>query len=190
MARSGTLHQLSAFCTLHITTREVYFMQWLCELRHYPFLNLFFLGATRLGDGPLWYAVGAGFLAFGTPDTRRAVAAAAIAIALSVTLFKAIKKVAGRPRPFEAWLDLPCLLAPPDRFSFPSGHTMTAFAAATVFALLIPGTGIWLLPAGAIIGFSRVYLGCHYPTDVIVGALLGSGIGAAVVWGAGHPLLS
>ncbi len=55
---------------------------------------------------------------------------------MSVLLFKGVKKLVGRPRPFESWQGLTSLVPAPDKFSFPSGHTMTAFA---VWAVLIEG---------------------------------------------------
>jgi undecaprenyl-diphosphatase len=54
---------------------------------------------------------------------------------------------------------------------------MNAFAACANYALLLPGSELFFLPAAALIGLSRVFLGCHYPTDVLVGALLGSALG-------------
>jgi undecaprenyl-diphosphatase len=156
-------------------------MQRLCELRHYPLLTSLSILASRLGDGPVWGATGLAFLIFGAAGTRWAVGTAAIAIAASVLLFMAVKNMIGRPRPFETWQNLRCLLAPPDRFSFPSVHTMTAFAVGTVYTLLIPGAGCFFLPLAILIGISRVFLGCHYPTDVLAGALLGFVVGFGAV---------
>jgi undecaprenyl-diphosphatase len=116
-------------------------------------------------------------LAVGSGPTRWAVLGAALAIGLSVSLFMAVKNLIGRPRPYETWCDLPCLLAPPDRFSFPSGHTMTAFAVCANYAVLVPGSELFFFPVAILIGLSRVFLGCHYPTDVLAGAVLGGGIG-------------
>lgn len=180
MVRSSPLRNLSNYYFRHVTPHEVVLMQHFCQLRVYPLLTNLFLAASRLGDGPLWGASGAFFLLFGNLRSRWAVAAATLAVGLSIALFKGVKGLIGRPRPFETWSHLPCLLAPPDRFSFPSGHTMTAFAVWSVFSLMIPGAGLFFLPAAVLIGLSRVFLGLHYPTDVLVGALLGTGIGSLV----------
>jgi undecaprenyl-diphosphatase len=161
----------------HITLREVLLMRRLCDLRRFPLLTTLFVAASRLGDGTLWWGSGLLLLALGDGGMRWAVAGAALAHGLATALFTALKRLIGRPRPFESWCDLPCLLAPPDRFSFPSGHTMNAFAACANYALLIPGSELVFLPAAVLIGISRVFLGCHYPTDVLVGALLGTGLG-------------
>jgi undecaprenyl-diphosphatase len=180
MIRSTPLRSLTDYYSRYITPQEALLMQRFCELRIYPWLTGLFLSASRLGDGPLWWASGVFFLIFGSGQSRWAVGAAALAIGISVVLFMGVKDLIGRPRPCEAWSDLPCLLAPPDRFSFPSGHTMTAFAVFGVYSEMIPGSGIFFLPAAVLIGLSRVFLGLHYPTDVAVGALLGAGIGNAV----------
>jgi hypothetical protein len=65
----------------------------------------------------------------------------------------------------------------PDKFSFPSGHTMTAFAVWAVLAEGLPLLGPPFLVMAMMIGASRIFLGMHYPTDVLVGALLGSSLG-------------
>jgi undecaprenyl-diphosphatase len=154
-------------------------MHYLCDLRRFSPLTTLFVAASRLGDGPLWGVSGLVLLVCGPARACWAVFGAALSIALSVAVFMAVKDLIGRPRPYEAWRDLPCLLAPPDRFSFPSGHTMTAFAACANYAELLPGSELFFLPVAVLIGLSRVFLGCHYPTDVLAGALLGGGIGFA-----------
>jgi undecaprenyl-diphosphatase len=156
-------------------------MQRFCHLRRHAWLTMIFRGASRLGDGSLWWACGLVLLVAGGPPGRRAFLAAAIAISASILLFKAVKNLFGRPRPCDAWPDLTCLLAPPDRFSFPSGHTMTAFAAWSAISGVLPATSMFLLPAAVIIGASRVFLGLHYPSDVLIGALIGSGLGFGAV---------
>jgi undecaprenyl-diphosphatase len=176
MTKTIPFQTLAAWGRL-ITSHEVKLLQCLTGLRHIRFLTAFFLLASRLGDGPLWIATGLAFMLLGNAGERWAVTTATLAIGASVAVFMILKNVIGRPRPFETWKDLGCLMAPPDRFSFPSGHTMTSFAAATVYALLIPQAGVFFLPIAAIIGGSRVFLGCHYPTDVLAGGILGSGIG-------------
>ncbi len=67
-----------------------------------------------------------------------------------------------------------------DCFSFPSGHTMNAFAVGSVVALSFPVLGPAVLVAAASVAASRVVLGLHFLSDVLVGAVLGVGIGAFV----------
>ncbi|BCR06804.1 hypothetical protein DESUT3_38730 [Desulfuromonas versatilis] len=183
MAASDTLKVFAAYYSQHITPREARLMQRFCQLRSSILLTLLFRTASRLGDGPLWVACGVLLAAFGGSAERLAVAAGLLAVGSSVALFMAVKDLIGRPRPCEAWLDLASLMAAPDRFSFPSGHTMTAFAVYGAFATLLPGSVALFLPLAVLIGLSRVFLGLHYPTDVLVGALLGTALGRLSSWG-------
>jgi undecaprenyl-diphosphatase len=72
------------------------------------------------------------------------------------------------------------LVTRPHDHSFPSGHAATSFACATVLAYASPRLRVPVYLLAALIGFSRVYVGVHYPLDVIGGAVLGVAIGAAV----------
>ena len=91
-----------------------------------------------------------------------------------------IKELLARPRPFDLdydwWLAVyryPDFVSRPDSFSFPSGHTAAAFAAATVVFCQSRKGGLALVLFGCLMGFSRVYLEVHYCTDVLFGALFG-----------------
>ncbi len=89
-----------------------------------------------------------------------------------VNLF--IKQSVARIRPFQAVEKLRVLVKEPHDFSFPSGHTACAFAgAAAIFLAGYKRTGIGLSVYAALVGFSRIYLGVHYLTDVLAGAFIG-----------------
>jgi len=180
MIGNAALKSFSAYCAEHVTPREVAVMQKLFILRSYSGLTTFFRGISRLGNGSLWWSTALILVCVGTVQTRWAVLAAAVSVGLSVSLFMLMKKLISRPRPCDVWLDIPCLMAPPDRFSFPSGHTMTAFAVYAAYAELLPGSSVFFLPVAILMGLSRVVLGLHYPTDVLVGALLGTALGRSV----------
>ncbi len=86
-----------------------------------------------------------------------------------------------RVRPYLADPSIHALIPPPlTMYSFPSGHTATAFAAAIVLVYGGPGIGIIAILAAALVGFGRMATGVHYPTDVIAGALIGSLVGFMV----------
>jgi undecaprenyl-diphosphatase len=100
-------------------------------------------------------------------------------VSLLVTL---IKGAVDRARPVAADPTLTALVPTPDNPSFPSGHTATAFAAATVLALFHPRLRWPALALAAVVGLSRVYLGVHFWADVVVGAVFGVVIGVAMTW--------
>lgn len=180
MLQPTPVKSFCGFCAHYITPFEVSMMQRFCALRIFPSLTWLFMAASRLGDWPLWALTGMGLLMQRDPHLERVALAAGLAILLSVVTFKLIKNLAGRPRPFETWRTVTCLVQPPDRFSFPSGHTMTAFAVWGSLYIGIPFLAGCYLAMAVLIGLSRVFLGLHYPTDVLLGALLGSSIGIGV----------
>jgi membrane-associated phospholipid phosphatase len=105
------------------------------------------------------------------------VAATALVTNMVVT---GIKHAVGRDRPPAVILDPQPLMEVPTTSSFPSGHAATGFACALVLARFAPRLTIPLFILAALIGFSRVYVGVHYPFDVLAGALLGLAIATAL----------
>lgn len=85
-----------------------------------------------------------------------------------------IGQFVGRSRPYEATAEILRLIPPPlTAHAFPSGHTAVAFACAAALTYGRPGWGLVALAAATAVGLGRVFVGVHYPSDVIVGALLG-----------------
>jgi undecaprenyl-diphosphatase len=100
-----------------------------------------------------------------------------LAGAVSITNFLWMKRVAKRPRPCHIEPHSWAKLLPPDQFSFPSGHTMTAFAVALPVALLFPQLTAPVYFAAGSIAVSRILLGMHFLSDVLAGGLVGTAVG-------------
>lgn len=140
-------------------------------------IRLWMLGATHGGDGWLWGTMGVFILVLGGARRFHALAAAALAETVGVTLFLCLKKIAGRRRPCALEPHCWATLLPPDQFSFPSGHTITAFAVAVSLTLFYPTLAIGLLFCAASVAASRILLGMHFLSDVLAGAAIGSALG-------------
>jgi undecaprenyl-diphosphatase len=118
-------------------------------------------------------------------EGRLATAAAGSAALVGAALFVSLKRVSGRKRPCEIEPHCWATLLPPDQFSFPSGHTITAFAVSVTLGLFCPVLLPFLLFCAVSIALSRVLLGMHFFSDVLAGAALGTVIamGAYIIFG-------
>lgn len=103
---------------------------------------------------------------------------AGVTTGISIGITLGLKYLVGRDRPYVTWQDLDPADHEPDP-SFPSGHTTAAFATATGLTMTFPKWYV-AVPAyswAALVGYSRMHLGVHYPTDVLTGALIGTATG-------------
>jgi undecaprenyl-diphosphatase len=145
-------------------------------------VRVFVLTATRLGDGWAWLLAA---LLLAASGSLRVLSAAGVAGGLSSALLVCVKRRVRRSRPCERakprHFDVdPLAWFPSDRFSFPSGHALNAFAITTVIALAFPPVAVPVLALATSVAASRVVLGLHWLSDVLVGAALGLLIGASV----------
>jgi membrane-associated phospholipid phosphatase len=124
-----------------------------------------------------WFGLGlAGAARAGDPGRRGAWLRGVRIVGAAYGLNQAIKLTVRRRRPDLP--DLPPLTATVSRLSFPSAHATTSFAAARAYSAVAPAGALYL--AALAFAASRPYLGVHYPSDVLVGALLGTAV--AEVW--------
>jgi len=140
-------------------------------------LRLWMIAATRCGDGWLWYATAAMIGLFGGHARWAALASAVAAVSFGIVLFLRLKRAFGRRRPCSMEPHCWATLLPPDQFSFPSGHTITAFAVTLSVGAFYPAMLPGLLFCAASVAASRILLGMHFLTDVLAGAAIGSAVG-------------
>jgi membrane-associated phospholipid phosphatase len=131
---------------------------------------------SALGEhAGVWLAFGAAASLVASGEESRRWRSATGVVAGAYALNTALKLAVGRRRP--ELPGLPPLVSTPTRLSFPSAHATTSFAAARAYSRLgAPRTPLYALAAS--LAASRVYLGVHYPSDVLAGAVLGSVLGA------------
>jgi len=148
---------------------------WFNRFQCYRPLTALFRTISHSGDGYLYIAMA--ILALMQFDTQSLlfVKVALLAFLFEIPSFVCLKQFLKRTRPFDALSFCHCAVKPSDEFSMPSGHTAAAFVMAAAVSSFFPSLAILAYAWAGLIGFSRVFLGVHYPTDIAVGALLGLG---------------
>jgi undecaprenyl-diphosphatase len=142
-------------------------------LRSRPLIAWLAAGANLLGNGWLYPALAILVVGVFGREALRPVILAFLSVALGHVLYPLIKLYIARSRP--ASKDEALSLRPPlDWYSCPSGHTMTATAAFLPLGFAFPALGVCLLPLWIMLGWTRIILGHHYPSDLVVGAALGT----------------
>lgn len=162
-------------------TLDASILLWIQENLRTPWLTVFFKQITRLGNAGIFWILLSVCLLFFT-KTRKTGWLAGISLALSFVVNNLfLKNVVARTRPYEAVEGLNRLIEKQTDDSFPSGHTASSFAVAVILYLELPKKyGIPLLILAVLISFSRLYLGVHYPSDVLAGAVSGTLIALAL----------
>lgn len=156
-------------------------LDWIAAHLWCPFLDAVMPVITLLGDGGIfWIAVAAVLLPL--PKYRKTGLAVLAALLMGLLVCNLIlKPLVGRIRPYDYQLQhfgrvIELLVAAPHDFSFPSGHTIASFEAASVLLFHSRKLGIPAMILAVLIAFSRLYLYVHYPTDVLCSIVLGAGL--------------
>lgn len=152
-----------------------------------PLLDQAMIALSVAGNfGAVWFALLAAMAVFGGKAGRKMALAGFAAFAIGFASSELVKELTLRPRPLPALDHVRLLVAEPVTYAFPSGHATDAFAATSGVALAarrllgrVPPSGWAMLALAAAISYSRVYVGVHWPTDVVAGAILGLGSGWA-----------
>ena len=171
---------MEAFFGLMAEGFDLPILEWIAENIHCAFLDTVMPLITMLGDaGIFWIALSVLFLLF--PKYRKIGLGMGAALLMGVLVCNVtMKPLFARIRPYDYQLEhfgrtIQLLVATPHDFSFPSGHTLASFEAATVLLINNRKLGIPAMILAVLIAFSRLYLYVHYPTDVIFSVFMGIG---------------
>ena len=174
---------------------ELQILQWINgNLHGSSFVNQLFRIITYLGEkGIVWIALGLLLLCFKKTRKGGVLLLASLAIGVVINNF-VIKPLVNRPRPFAEDAALADFITSiglklPTDASFPSGHTQAAINSAMFLTLQFKGKGAWVWVPATLIAISRIFLCVHYPTDVLVGAVIGIVV-ALFVWWLGQKILN
>lgn len=155
-----------------------------------PLLDTLMPALSWAGNlGAVWLVLLGAIATFGKKTGRKIALAGLAALAIGFASSEVIKEITLRPRPFAVLPDVRLLVGAPHSYAFPSGHTTSAFAAASGAVLAtrrllgkVPAWGWGMLALAATIAYSRLYVGVHWPTDVAAGVVLGLASGWAGAW--------
>jgi undecaprenyl-diphosphatase len=158
-----------------VTSVDRHVLTWIVDHR-LGVLSPLLIGVTYLATGGTVWVVFAVLIAW---RTRRAILPVGILAAVCVWgadgISHLLKTATDRPHLYVAMPHLHTLISRPTSDSFPSSHATTAFAGAVVLSFLLPRLWPLFVAAATLVAFSRLYVGVHYPTDVVAGAAIGAG---------------
>ena len=133
---------------------------------------------SRIGDGWLWYGIVVCLPWAGGPvGTSASIRMFGVGL-VDIVIYKIVKRWIARPRPFRTCAGIRECARSLDEFSFPSGHTLHSVACSLILTAYYPTFALFVWPFTVLVAASRVILGLHYPSDVIVGALIGAATAA------------
>ncbi len=165
------LHQLN--------DREIPLCLLFNRINHRRPISVFFAAISRLGNGVFWYVLMLMLpLIYGVTALPVSLHIGLVGLAGGL-IYKWLKTSTERVRPYNHNGDIFQNVAALDQFSFPSGHTLHAVSFSMVLLHYYPEWALLVVPFALLVALSRVILGLHYPSDVLIGAFLGAGLAHA-----------
>lgn len=152
-------HEINLFYTINQKLRNTW-------------TDIFMKAVTQFGSTFFCIFISAVFLAVGNKSVRHTGIMLAVNLIVSQAVIQSLKRIVNRPRPYKTHGWVRVIKPPKCRYSFPSGHTCSAFMIAMTLSMFFPWLRPVLIGVASLVGISRIYLGCHYPTDVILGFVI------------------
>lgn len=149
------------------------------RLSHRAAVREVFATVSKLGDGGFWLIMAMLIFAKQGTQVLPSLLVVGLTALAGIWLYKFLKNRLVRERPYILHGDIQLGAAPLDRYSFPSGHTLHAASFTILFSGIEPALLPLMLPFAFLVAASRVILGLHYPSDVLVGAAIGTGLAIA-----------
>jgi len=159
-----------------LNQREIPGCLFFNRINHKKSVSRFFAVISRLGNGVFWYVLMLVLPVIYGNSAWETVLHMLIVAILALIIYKKLKSGTQRIRPYSYNHNILNNVPALDQFSFPSGHTMHAVGFTTVLLHYYPEWAILLIPFTILVGLSRLVLGLHYPSDVIIGFLIGYGL--------------
>ena len=144
-------------------------------------IALFFKTISRLGDGPFWYVMMLSVWTMQGVAYGLNILYLVVMGSIGTLIYKFLKNKTTRPRPYQVHQVIVLGERPLDHFSFPSGHTLHAVMVTITLGYIQPLLLILMLPFTILVALSRMVRGLHYPSDVIVGAIIGASVASTII---------